>query len=243
MINVLLIDDDFSICKHLMRYINRNENVKDVRVLDIAADGEEALNILNNTDDIDIFVLDLKMPMYDGVQLLNMISEEKRKKYRSSCIVMSGDVDYMYKLKGNQNEMIYCILSKSCGMSGIVDKILDVVKFKQKEKEEEDISKKITDELLNLKYNLSHIGTRYLIDVIFYIRTKNIRYDNLKKDIYPQVARVNRTTVHNVKGNITRATDNMYYSCPKEKLLEYFSMSEEAKPKTKTIIETVLRKI
>ena len=106
----------------------------------------------------------------------------------------------------------------------------------------ENIRKCITDEILYLGYNISHIGTRYLIDTIYYTRTHQ-QCEGLKKNIYPYIAKRYQTNVHNVKNNIARATDNMYYNCERKRLLEYFKIQNEHKPQIKTIIYTVLQKI
>ena len=87
MINVLIADDNIFWAKKLMEYINKNENLK---VVTIAVDGKETLELLNSRNDIDIFLLDLKMPIYNGIEVLEKIEDGKKIKYKDSCIVISG---------------------------------------------------------------------------------------------------------------------------------------------------------
>ena len=71
MINVLIVDDNIGYAKKLMDYINMSNEIK---VLRIALNGKEAIDILNNRDDIDVFLLDLKIPKYNGIEVLDMIN-------------------------------------------------------------------------------------------------------------------------------------------------------------------------
>ena len=78
MLNCLIADDNIYYAKHLIEQINsKNE---DVRVVNISIDGEETLKILNESNDIDIFLLDLKMPKLNGNDVLRMLNEERKEK-------------------------------------------------------------------------------------------------------------------------------------------------------------------
>ena len=238
MINILIADDNIFFAKKLMDYINTYENIK---VTNIAIDGKETLDLLNNKEDIDVFLLDLKMPIYNGLEILEKINKEKRQKYKKSCIIISGYPEMIELL--TKNEMVLKLLYKSMSLSEITEEIIKEVENKIEGKKIENIKKNITDEILYLGYNFSHIGTKYLIDTIYYILLReNVRYENLKKDIYPYISKIYKTTAHNVKNNIERATNAMYYNCERMRLLEYFNFQEECKPNIKTIIYTILEK-
>ena len=99
----------------------------------------------------------------------------------------------------------------------------------------------IIEQLLNLGYDMSYKGTQYLIDVILYIILNPTNYtNNLEKDIYPVISQKYNITCKNVKSNIIRANNSMYYDCEVEKLKNYFNFSQDKKPKIKTVIETVI---
>ncbi|MBQ9297795.1 MAG: response regulator [Clostridia bacterium] len=232
MVNVLIADDNFVFAKKLMDYINTNDKV---RVIGISVDGEEALNKLNTNDDIDIILLDLKMPKYSGIEVLKKINKVKREKYKDCCIVISGEMDLINQLW--KDEMIHTILPKALGFNEIKNEILKLVNQKQHSYNED----KIKSELLYLGYDISHKGTIYLLEAIQYISNlSGYELGNLKKDIYPYIAEINRTSIHNVKCNIARATENMYYNCDANRLKEYFKLQEVKKPNIKTIIQTIL---
>lgn len=74
MVNVLIADDNIDYAIYLMNYINKkNEHIK---VCNIAKDGKEALELLNNNNNIDVILLDYKMPIYNGDQILNKILDK-----------------------------------------------------------------------------------------------------------------------------------------------------------------------
>lgn len=62
MVNILIIEDNEHFATVLMNNINdKNENIK---VCAIAKDGREALEILEIKENIDVILLDLKIPIY-----------------------------------------------------------------------------------------------------------------------------------------------------------------------------------
>lgn len=179
------------------------------------------------------------MPKYDGIKVLEMINEEKKKKYTNSCIVISGKMEYIQKLRKNQ--MIYSILQKSIDFEKIIEKINELVNQKQIENDEKELEEKIKEELLYLGYDISHKGTIYLIKTLKYIsKLQEKEIENLKKDVYPYISKISNTSIHNVKCSIARATECMYYNCEHRRLQEYFKFQEARKPNIKTIIQTIL---
>ena len=63
MINILVADDNLYFSMNLINYINKNN--ESIRVCCIAKDGKEALKMLNEEKNIDIVLLDYKMPLCD----------------------------------------------------------------------------------------------------------------------------------------------------------------------------------
>ena len=88
MVNVLIADDNVNYAINLMNFINKNNNY--IRVCAIAKDGMEAINDIRNNK-IDVILLDLIMPKYDGYSVLRYI--EDKIQYKSSCIILSGYID------------------------------------------------------------------------------------------------------------------------------------------------------
>lgn len=205
----------------------------------IARNGLEAIEKLTNNK-IDIILLDLVMPLCNGYEVLEKIKDLR--KYDESCIVISGNIQDIYKLKNNC--IVHKILYKVSGLDRIVEEINKLVKYKEKTKYSNKLKKHIKNELLFLGYDFSHKGTKYLIETIEYIAlnpTKEL--ERLESDVYPFLAKKYQKSVHNIKCSINRATTFMYCQCEINKLKKYFFFSDDRKPKVKTIIYTIINKL
>ena len=73
-VNILAVDDDFINLKLLQSMLKKNELVE--KVVE-AKNGLEALNILKKEENINIILLDLKMPIMGGIEFLNNIQSMK----------------------------------------------------------------------------------------------------------------------------------------------------------------------
>ncbi len=237
LLNVLIADDNIDYAINLMNYINEDNSI--IRVCNIAKDGKKTIDILNNQKNIDIILLDYKMPIYNGLEVLEKI--ENRDKYVDSFIIISGEIESVIKMR--QCDLVHSILFKTLSMEDIKNKIMQLVEYKEDIKENEDIDKKILNEMLFLNYNISLKGTKYLIDAIKYVYDNRNYLDNLEKFVYPKIAQKYNEKLCNIKCRIGKATMLMYCNCEIEKLKEYFNLDVDIKPKLKTIIDTIVRKI
>jgi len=66
-LNVLAVDDDFINLKLIHSLLKKNTNIE--KVIE-ATNGLEALNIVKERDDIDLILLDIKMPIMDGIEFM-----------------------------------------------------------------------------------------------------------------------------------------------------------------------------
>lgn len=76
---ILVADDDKEIVELLSIYIH-NEGYEVVK----AYDGKEALSKLHTTPDIDLLILDIMMPIMDGMEVVNGSSERTSKRIANS---------------------------------------------------------------------------------------------------------------------------------------------------------------
>jgi putative two-component system response regulator len=67
-IKILTVDDDFINLKLLSSMLKKNSLVSEIIE---AKNGLEALNMLSNQSDIGLILLDIKMPIMDGIEFLN----------------------------------------------------------------------------------------------------------------------------------------------------------------------------
>lgn len=60
MVEILIVDDNINYAISLMNYINMENN--NIKVCAVAKNGDEALEILEQNSNIDVILLDLKLP-------------------------------------------------------------------------------------------------------------------------------------------------------------------------------------
>ena len=240
MVNVLVVEDNFYYSKNLINLIS-DTNPK-MRLYKISNEGKEAIDIIiNKGNDIDIILLDLKLPRYSGIQILNYIEKNNLIKFKNSIIVISGEVDLMLQIRSNP--YLYSYVNKMSSLDNALKEINKLIEIKEQEKS--SIEYIVYEELKKLHYNFSYVGTKYLYDAIIMIaQNKSIASKNLKNDVYVKVAKKYNEKVHNVKCNINNATIIMNCDCPKNIIMNYFNFldsNSEATPKL--VIDTILEKL
>lgn len=247
MLNVLVVDDNIFFSKILInKLLQANSNL---RLCMIATDGKEAIDILKKQK-IDIILLDLKLPIYSGLDILDFLKTNKKSDYCNSIIAISGEADMIIKIKNNP--LIYTFLNKCTDIDIIVKEICGLAKIKEKElelkqhkKEVATLTKnKILHELTTIGYNLKYDGTKYLTETILILSlSKNKRSMKLEKDIYPILSDKHNKTVNTIKCDIIRATNQIMYDIDNTHIKKYFGCFWDKKITPKLVINTVLQKI
>lgn len=241
MVNVLVVDDNLNYSKNLINIIT-NQNPK-VRLCNICTDGEEVINMItSHQSSIDIILLDLKLPNYNGIEILYYIQKNNLTKYQDSIIAISGEMGLLSKLKGNS--YLHSFISKVAGFEKITREINDLIEMKESEKY--SIEYKVHKELEKLNFNFSYVGTQYLYETILILYNKyNDCFEDkkLEKNIYPIISKKYKKSVNNIKTNIINASNAMYYDCEYKILKEYFGVDYNEKPKPKEIVIKILNNI
>ena len=210
MVDILVADDNIYYTKTLINSINE-KNIY-TRLCAIATNGKEVLEKIEQNK-IDIILLDLEMPKYNGFEVLNILSKQYRDCYRNSVIVISNYHNNYDKFQNNP--CVYSCANKINGIDYILNEIQELVEIKEKDKFQRNLKKDVMQELAKLNYNFKYSGTKYLIESIMLIWNKqDIDNINLKRDIFPVIAKNNNKTDSNVKININNATEMMFYDCP-----------------------------
>lgn len=89
MVNILFVEDNFHYSKNLINKVIQ-EN-PEVRLFRMITNGKEALNILKDyNSEIDIVLLDLKLPGNSGVDIIKDLEKNNYEKYKNSIIAISG---------------------------------------------------------------------------------------------------------------------------------------------------------
>ena len=124
--NVLLVDDEVEFVETFSERLGiRNISISK------AFNGEEALQILETHQDIEIVILDVKMPGMNGIETLTKIKE----KYPLvEVIMLSGHADVESAIDG-MKQGAFDYLMKPCDMDQIIAKVTEAVSKKRQHEE------------------------------------------------------------------------------------------------------------
>ena len=92
MINIMIVDDHKMIREGLKRIL---EFEGEVQVIEEADNGQDCLNKLK-TAKPDIILLDINMPVMNGIETLQAL-KKKRKKYKVLMLTVHNEVEYLLK--------------------------------------------------------------------------------------------------------------------------------------------------
>ena len=119
MLNMLIADDNMHFGRNLMNAINcMNTNV---RVCNVSVNGEETIKVLNSEENIDMVLLDLKMPKCNGLEILENLTEDKKERYKDSIIIISGEIEMISKV--SHNVLIHSFIHKDIGFEKMIERI------------------------------------------------------------------------------------------------------------------------
>ena len=105
MIKVMIVDDEPFIRKGLKIIINWEE--KGYRICGEASNGQEAIKLMEK-EDFDLIITDIKMPVMDGMDLIEYTKKHISKKIK--FIILSGFYEFEYAKKAIQYEVADYVL-------------------------------------------------------------------------------------------------------------------------------------
>ncbi len=241
MLNVLIADDNIYYVKNLVNFvIGKNSSIK---ITNIASNGLEVLKIIKENPKIDLILLDLKMPKLNGIETLDRIYDMNLKHY-PNIMVVSGENHLINKIVNHP--LVTDFINKSENMVNIYSKLEDYENNLNYLNIKDDLSKKISSELLYIGYNPSHLGTQYIKECILeiYESKDNTLTQKLENYVYKRIACFHNISVQNIKSNITKATNFMYVESDMSILKDYFHFNDnKRKPTPKMVISTILNKL
>jgi DNA-binding NtrC family response regulator len=124
--NVLLVDDE----SEFVETFSERLTMRNLEILK-AFSGEEALQVLEAHQDIEIVILDVKMPGMDGIETL---AEIKKRYPLIEVIMLSGHADVESAIEG-MKQGAFDYLMKPCDIDQIVAKVTQAAKKKQQHEE------------------------------------------------------------------------------------------------------------
>ena len=133
--NVLLVDDEVS----FVETFSERLELRDFEISK-AFSGEEALEVLDENKNIEVVILDVKMPGMDGIEALAKI---KRKNPLVEVMMLSGHADVESAIEG-MKQGAFDYLMKPVDMDQITTKVTEAV-AKKRQHEEKIIQARINE--------------------------------------------------------------------------------------------------
>ena len=242
-IKILMIDDNVNLIEMVREYFKEHNRIE----LAIEShDGEDGLNkILNSAGNYDVILLDLIMPVKDGLYVLE---ELKKRGIEKNIIVETSYTEPKIIRKVSEYGVNYYVL-KPFNLSDLEDKILSVFDTQE--------SKTINLYHSNLQISItkmlhelgmpSHIkGYQYIREGITMIYNDPNIIGGITKELYPELASKFDTTVSRVERAIRHAIEVSWNRGNWDYMEELFGHSvdiDKAKPTNSEFIVTVADKL
>ena len=242
-IKILMIDDNVNLIEMVREYFKDHNRIE----LAIEShDGEDGLNkILNSAGNYDVILLDLIMPVKDGLYVLE---ELKKRGIEKNIIVETSYNEPKIIRKVSEYGVNYYVL-KPFNLSDLEDKILSVFDTQE--------SKTINLYHSNLQISItkmlhelgmpSHIkGYQYIREGITMIYNDPNIIGGITKELYPELASKFDTTVSRVERAIRHAIEVSWNRGNWDYMEELFGHSvdiDKAKPTNSEFIVTVADKL
>lgn len=242
-IRILMIDDNVNLIEMVREYFKDHNKIE----LTIEShDGEDGLNkILNSAGNYDVILLDLIMPVKDGLYVLE---ELKKRGIEKNIIVETSYNEPKIIRKVSEYGVNYYVL-KPFNLSDLEDKILSVFDTQE--------SKTINLYHSNLQISItkmlhelgmpSHIkGYQYIREGVIMIYNDPNIIGGITKELYPELAGKFDTTVSRVERAIRHAIEVSWNRGNWDYMEELFGHSvdiDKAKPTNSEFIVTVADKL
>lgn len=226
MLEIIIISNNFNFVTNIINNILINSNIK-------------IIGIFENVEKAKKFILkyspDLIFLSISDFNDLNQLLETYS--YKPDIILFTNS-------KNNHISSNILYLSIHSNYDTMKKNIISFINDKNTYK----ITSKVQSIILGFNFDISLIGTKYLIDSIVYsyINKKDYVCENLEKKVYSQIAKKYNSTAYNVKWSIVRSINNMYYNNTTssiKRVTSYFNLKPLDKPTAKLIISTIVNNI
>lgn len=233
MLNYLIVSSSLFSAQHLINDVLINNSK--IRLYNISSSIYNALNVLKvNSSNIDIIILDIKNNKV--TKFLYLLEKLDKEKYNDSIIVLTENNSKLYfknneylQTPKNNNEMIN-------------NRINEIVTTKTKKNKTLQTQNIAINYLTHLGYNFSHLGTKYLAEILATLLEENITKSPKLETIYSIIAKKYNTSSHNVKCVITLATKYMNNNCKTENKKPFLPYLDNNYIYTKIVIKFFLLK-
>ena len=198
---VLIADADEQFRNELVAALESN---KEFEVMGVAADGEEALQIACKNRP-DIIILDLLLPQYDGISVLDLIFV----RYTDCKAFVATEFIRNYIISALAARRVSALLKKPCSAQCVVDRINETLQQSNLPIEERvpDLLRQITKMIHDIGVPANIKGYRYLREAIRLAAEDLDRINNMTECIYKPIALADSSTPKRVRTAIMRAIE------------------------------------
>ncbi|MDD6272622.1 MAG: sporulation transcription factor Spo0A [bacterium] len=242
-VKVLVVDDNEVLVNLIMKYFNGS---KEIEIIGRASNGIEAIEMIK-TKEFDVLLLDLIMPLKDGIGVLDYMKESNIKK---QVIMMSSYNQEDIIRKISEYGVRYFAL-KPFDMNDIRKKIIELNISKiNNERLLELPDKTIQIQVTNLLHELgipSHIkGYQYIRTAILMVYDNPGFIGGITKELYPDISIRFNTSIQRVERAIRHAIEVAWLRGDIDLMEKIFGHSvdiDRAKPTNSEFIVTIADKL
>ena len=244
-IKMLVVDDNVGFVDLLKEYFNDKENMC---IKYVAYDGEEALKILSENNDIDIVLLDIIMPKKDGIYVL-----EKMKEYgiNKKVIVQTAyDADKIIQMVSRLGASYF--MAKPYDLKDLEKRILLLSEMSDPDlnKVSNFIDSELQNTITKMLHELgipSHIkGYQYIREGITILYYDYNMIGAITKKLYPELAKRYSTTTSRVERAMRHAIEVGWTRSDWKMTEDLFGQSvdfDRAKPTNSEFLVTIADKL
>ena len=243
-IKVLAVDDNAVQVSLIEKYFNKNEKIE---VIGSASNGEEAIELLKSNIDFDVMILDLVMPIKDGINVLNYMKENSINK--KVIVLTSFNDDETIREVSEYGVRYYALkpfeLKK---LESIIINISKIVKSNEElfELQDKDLQIQVT-KLLHALGIPSHIkGYQYIRSAILMVYDNPSFIGGITKELYPDLSIKFNTSIQRVERAIRHAIEVSWLRGDIDLMEDIFGHSvdiDRAKPTNSEFIVTIADKL
>ena len=227
---ILIVEDSPSV------YLPIKEQLEETNMFNeiiIAEDGKSALDLILN-EEIDIIILDLKLPVLSGTEILKILEKNNIERH---IIVMSGEQQLITEMI-QLNLNIEAYFSKPFEIERLMRKVVQINKIYSIPTPE--YRKIITSYLDEFNFNKTSIGYTYIIDCLLLCIKEKRKVIPKMTLLYQNVAnRYEMKNSININWSITKCIKSMLKSTPPEIISKYFNHT--LNPSSKIFLNTSLQ--
>lgn len=246
MIKVIVADDNDITRQMIVDCLSDDEQIE---VVGQAADGREAINLIKLYEP-DVVLLDLVMPMADGIGVMETVAEETQGAKKPHYIIVSaaGSEDivnqalqtgasYFIMKPFDGEALIKRVKKMGAGQSSAIYAAIQA---------SPDIEQMVVDILRDVGVSLRMVGYKYLKEAIILAINDSDCLTSVTKYIYPAVANHFGSAPNNVERNIRYAIESAWEKRNEIKYLEFQNglfMDKDKKPTNSEFINFCAERI